>query len=71
MLFGESLKWETMIVAGYLSSSLIASLIRYLAASKYIRNLATLVVCYGMSINLVEVTWKCAQPLPLMDLDGP
>ena len=49
----------------------MASLIRYLAASKYIRNLATLVVCYGMSINLVEVTWKCAQPLPLMDLDGP
>jgi len=31
---------------------------KYLAASKYIRNLATLVVCYGMSINLVEVTWK-------------
>ena len=29
---------------------------RYLASSKYIRNLATLVIAYGMSINLVEVT---------------
>ena len=27
----------------------------YLASSKYIRNLATLVIAYGMSINLVEV----------------
>ena len=32
--------------------------VRYLAASPYIRNLATLVVSYGMAINLVEVTWK-------------
>ena len=31
---------------------------KYLADSKYIRNLATLVVSYGMAINLVEVTWK-------------
>eukprot|EP00908_Phaeocystis_cordata_P018654 Transcript_30117.p1 GENE.Transcript_30117~~Transcript_30117.p1 ORF type:complete len:640 (-),score=333.96 Transcript_30117:225-2144(-) len=31
---------------------------RYLASSPYIRNLATLVIAYGMSINLVEVTWK-------------
>ena len=31
---------------------------RYLIASPYIRNLATLVVSYGMAINLVEVTWK-------------
>jgi AAA family ATP:ADP antiporter len=31
---------------------------KYLASSKYIRNLATLVIAYGMSINLVEVTWK-------------
>ena len=31
---------------------------KYLAQSKYIRNLATLVIAYGMSINLVEVTWK-------------
>merc|ERR1719231_938348 len=30
----------------------------YLAGSKYILNLATLVVAYGISINLVEVTWK-------------
>jgi len=31
---------------------------RYLANSKYIRSLATLVIAYGMSINIVEVSWK-------------
>uniref|UniRef100_A0A7S4EW10 ADP,ATP carrier protein n=1 Tax=Chrysotila carterae TaxID=13221 RepID=A0A7S4EW10_CHRCT len=31
---------------------------KYLASSPYIRNLAALVIAYGMSINLVEVTWK-------------
>ncbi|CAD7702420.1 unnamed protein product, partial [Ostreobium quekettii] len=31
---------------------------KFLANSKYIRNLATLVIAYGVSINLVEVTWK-------------
>jgi AAA family ATP:ADP antiporter len=30
----------------------------YLAKSPYIRNMATLVVGYGMAINIVEVTWK-------------
>jgi len=30
----------------------------YLASSPYIRNLAILVISYGVSINLVEVTWK-------------
>eukprot|EP01023_Acetabularia_acetabulum_P024693 TRINITY_DN2376_c0_g3_i2.p1 TRINITY_DN2376_c0_g3~~TRINITY_DN2376_c0_g3_i2.p1 ORF type:complete len:287 (-),score=54.07 TRINITY_DN2376_c0_g3_i2:200-1033(-) len=30
----------------------------FLAQSPYIRDLATLVVAYGISINLVEVTWK-------------
>ena len=30
----------------------------YLANSAYIRNLAALVICYGMSINIVEVSWK-------------
>ena len=30
----------------------------YLASSKYIRSLATLVIAYGMSINIVEVSWK-------------
>lgn len=30
----------------------------YLAKSKYIRDLATVVIAYGMSINIVEVTWK-------------
>lgn len=32
--------------------------LKFLAASSYVRDLATLVVCYGVSINLVEVTWK-------------
>jgi len=31
---------------------------KFLAQSKYIRNLALLVISYGMSINIVEVTWK-------------
>ncbi|KAK7349152.1 hypothetical protein VNO77_06295 [Canavalia gladiata] len=31
---------------------------KFLVSSKYIRDLATLVVAYGISINLVEVTWK-------------
>lgn len=31
---------------------------RYLMQSRYIRDLATLVIAYGMSINIVEVTWK-------------
>ena len=30
----------------------------FLAQSSYIRDMATLVVAYGISINLVEVTWK-------------
>lgn len=31
---------------------------KYLVNSKYIRDLAMLVIAYGMSINIVEVTWK-------------
>merc|ERR1712161_176662 len=31
---------------------------KYLAGSRYIRNLFVLVVAYSMSINMVEVTWK-------------
>jgi hypothetical protein len=31
---------------------------KFLLNSKYIRNLATLVIAYGMCINLVEVSWK-------------
>lgn len=31
---------------------------QFLMNSKYIRNLATLVISYGMCINIVEVTWK-------------
>ena len=30
----------------------------FLAGSTYIRCMATLVVCYGIAINIVEVTWK-------------
>ena len=36
----------------------VAESFTFLAASPYIRDLATLVVAYGISINLVEVTWK-------------
>ncbi|KAJ7962910.1 ADP,ATP carrier protein [Quillaja saponaria] len=32
--------------------------LKFLVSSKYIRDLATLVVAYGISINIVEVTWK-------------
>ncbi|CAM8948398.1 unnamed protein product [Rhodiola kirilowii] len=32
--------------------------LKFLMSSRYIRDLATLVVAYGISINLVEVTWK-------------
>eukprot|EP00850_Spirogloea_muscicola_P007672 SM000039S14502 [mRNA] locus=s39:504238:507524:+ [translate_table: standard] len=31
---------------------------KFLLGSRYIRDLATIVVAYGISINLVEVTWK-------------
>eukprot|EP00816_Leptocylindrus_hargravesii_P004107 CAMPEP_0196803526 /NCGR_PEP_ID=MMETSP1362-20130617/2947_1 /TAXON_ID=163516 /ORGANISM="Leptocylindrus danicus, Strain CCMP1856" /LENGTH=539 /DNA_ID=CAMNT_0042175177 /DNA_START=62 /DNA_END=1681 /DNA_ORIENTATION=+ len=31
---------------------------KFLMDSEYIRNLATLVISYGMCINIVEVTWK-------------
>jgi ATP:ADP antiporter, AAA family len=31
---------------------------QFLMRSTYIRDLALLVICYGMSINIVEVTWK-------------
>merc|ERR1711966_303394 len=36
----------------------VAESIKYLASSPYIRDLALLVVSYGVCINLVEVTWK-------------
>lgn len=32
--------------------------LKFLMSSRYIRDLATLVVAYGISINIVEVTWK-------------
>ncbi|KAL4279988.1 hypothetical protein GQ457_03G042030 [Hibiscus cannabinus] len=32
--------------------------LKFLVSSRYIGDLATLVVAYGISINLVEVTWK-------------
>jgi len=36
----------------------IAESFKFLASSPYVRDLALLVVAYGISINLVEVTWK-------------
>mmetsp|Transcript_37788 Transcript_37788/g.68871 ORF Transcript_37788/g.68871 Transcript_37788/m.68871 type:complete len:598 (+) Transcript_37788:47-1840(+) len=36
----------------------LAESAKYLASSSYIRNLAMMVIGYGMSINIVEVTWK-------------
>jgi len=36
----------------------VAESMKYLASSSYIRDLALLVVSYGVCINLVEVTWK-------------
>jgi len=36
----------------------VAESFKFLASSSYIRNLATLVICYGMCINMVEVSWK-------------
>ncbi|XP_043724228.1 plastidic ATP/ADP-transporter-like [Telopea speciosissima] len=32
--------------------------LKFLVSSRYVRDLATLVVAYGISINIVEVTWK-------------
>ena len=32
--------------------------VKYIASSKYILSIAVLVIAYGISINLVEVTWK-------------
>jgi len=31
---------------------------KFLGSSPYIRDLATIVIGYGMAINIVEVTWK-------------
>lgn len=36
----------------------VAESFAFLSSSPYIRDMALLVVCYGISINLVEVTWK-------------
>lgn len=36
----------------------LAESFKYLLSSKYILCIATLVIAYGISINLVEVTWK-------------
>jgi AAA family ATP:ADP antiporter len=46
----------------------IGESLRYLGSSKYMLALAALTICYGASINLVEVVWKsklklyCATP---------
>lgn len=36
----------------------VAESFKFLASQRYIRNMAFLVIGYGISINLVEVTWK-------------
>ncbi len=46
-----------MITKGSTSMGLGDS-VKFLASSPYIKNLAMLVIAYGMSINIVEVTWK-------------
>jgi len=40
------------------TSMTLGQSVAYLAASPYIRYLLLLVIAYGMSINIVEVTWK-------------
>ncbi|KAL6539281.1 hypothetical protein OROGR_011930 [Orobanche gracilis] len=42
--------------------------LKFLVSKRYIRDLATLVVAYGISINLVEVTWKSTLKAQLMFL---
>lgn len=40
---------------------------KFLASSPYIKDLATLVIGYGMAINIVEVTWKSKLKLAFPD----
>lgn len=40
---------------------------KFLSSSSYIRNLALLVIAYGMSINIVEVAWKSKLKLAFPD----
>jgi len=40
---------------------------QFLMNSKYIRDLATLVISYGMCINIVEVTWKAKLKMAFPD----
>ena len=40
---------------------------KFLSSSTYIRDLATLVIAYGMSINIVEVAWKSKLKLAFPD----
>ncbi|KAH7841483.1 hypothetical protein Vadar_030416 [Vaccinium darrowii] len=44
--------------------------LKFLVSSRYIRDLATLVIAYGISINLVEVTWKSKLKVQV-NLSGP
>lgn len=40
---------------------------KFLFSSAYIRNMATLVIAYGMCINIVEVSWKAKLKLAFPD----
>lgn len=41
--------------------------VKFLGSSTYIKDLATLVIAYGMSINIVEVAWKSKLKLAFPD----
>lgn len=48
----------TSLVLTVLTYSYAGESASFLAKSPYIRDLAMLVIGYGMAINIVEVTWK-------------
>jgi ATP:ADP antiporter, AAA family len=54
-LAGDLPKKKKKKVVGHMS---VGESFIFLAKSSYIRAMATIVVAYGISINLVEVTWK-------------
>lgn len=47
----------------------IGESIRFLATSRYLQCLCVLVMCYGVAINLVEVTWKSQLKVQYPDLN--
>ena len=43
---------------------------KYVLKSKYLRALALMVICYGLTMNLIEVTWKANLKLQYEFADG-